>query len=120
MHEQVLKHQQQSQVLLLAVNNVPSAKGIITGEIFEYLQAKRPILAIGPVDGDLAAILSSTNSGAIVDFNDEKALKSIVLKMYTDYKNKNLISDSKDIAQYHRKALTAQLSDIIKETIIDS
>ena len=71
-HQKVKKFQQQSQVLLLAVNKVPSAKGIITGKIFEYLQAKRPILAIGPENGDLAEILSETNSGTIVGFDNKK------------------------------------------------
>ena len=62
-------------MLLLAVNNVKSAKGIITGKIFEYLQAKRPILAIGPVDGDLAEIINDTNSGVVIDFKDVETLK---------------------------------------------
>ena len=33
-HQEVLRHQSSAQVLLLAVNKVPSAKGIITGKIF--------------------------------------------------------------------------------------
>ena len=49
-HNKVQQYQRNSQVLLLAINKVPSAKGIITGKIFEYLQAKRPILAIGTED----------------------------------------------------------------------
>ncbi|PKP45127.1 MAG: glycosyl transferase family 1, partial [Bacteroidetes bacterium HGW-Bacteroidetes-12] len=34
-HDKVVEFQKKSQVLLLIVNNVPSAKGIITGKIFE-------------------------------------------------------------------------------------
>ncbi|WP_422091989.1 glycosyltransferase family 4 protein [Tenacibaculum ovolyticum] len=116
-HKEVQQYQRNSQVLLLAVNNVPSAKGIITGKIFEYLQAKRPILAIGPEDGDLAVILKNTNSGTIVDFNDKEAIKRTVLSLYKIYKENTLQVSSKDIEQYHRKELTKQLSVILKQVV---
>ena len=116
-HKEVKEYQCKSQVLLLAVNKVKSAKGIITGKIFEYLQAKRPILAIGPIDGDLAEIINDTNSGVIVGFNDVETIKSELLKMYYSYKENSLKVDSKNINQYHRKNLTKRLSEIIKETI---
>ncbi|WP_237275038.1 glycosyltransferase family 4 protein [Tenacibaculum ovolyticum] len=118
-HKEVQQYQRNSQVLLLAVNNVPSAKGIITGKIFEYLQAKRPILAIGPEDGDLAVILKNTNSGTIVDFNDKETIKRTVLSLYKSYKKNTLQVSSKDIEQYHRKELTKQLSVILKQ-VVDS
>ncbi|PKH51021.1 glycosyl transferase family 1 [Tenacibaculum sp. Bg11-29] len=116
-HKEVQQYQRNSQVLLLAVNNVPSAKGIITGKIFEYLQAKRPILAIGPEDGDLAEILKNTNSGTIVDFNDKEAIKRTVLSLYKSYKENTLQVSSRNIEQYHRKELTKQLSVIVKQVV---
>ena len=67
-HNKVIEFQKKSQVLLLIVNNVPSAKSIITGKIFEYLMVKRPILAIAPTNGDLAEIIEQTNSGVVVEF----------------------------------------------------
>ncbi len=116
-HNEVKLYQDKSQLLLLAVNNVKSAKGIITGKIFEYLQAKRPILAIGPEDGDLAELLNETNAGCIIDFNNEEKLKKNILKYYKEYKENALLVNSKNIAQYHRKELTRKLSEIIKDTV---
>ncbi len=116
-HNEVQKYQRNSQVLLLAVNDVPSAKGIITGKIFEYLQAKRPILAIGPEDGDLAEILKKTNSGTIVDFKDKEQMKNVVRALYKNYKQDKLNISSKDIEKYHRKELTKQLSVILKQVV---
>ncbi len=116
-HGEVLQYQSTSQILLLAVNDVPSSKGIITGKIFEYLRAKRPILAIAPIDGDLAEIISKTNSGEVVAFDDEMRMKNVVLEFYEKYKNKKLYIDSKNVDQYHRKNLTKQLAEVIEKTI---
>jgi glycosyltransferase involved in cell wall biosynthesis len=116
-HQEVITYQQKAQVLFLPVNNVKSAKGIITGKIFEYLQAKRPILAIGPINGDLAEIIKETNSGIVVDFEDVENLKKEILTMYNSFKSGVLKSNSKNIEQYHRRNLTEKLADIIKETV---
>ena len=56
-HREVMHEIQRSQVLLLLINNTPNAKGILTGKIFEYLGSGRPILSIGPEDGDAAIII---------------------------------------------------------------
>ena len=116
-HKEVVNFQKSAQVLLLAVNKVPNASGIITGKVFEYLQAKRPILAIAPIHGDLAEIITETNAGKVVDFEDEATLKKDILTMYKAYKDQKLIVDSISIEKYHRKNLTRQLAHIIKETV---
>ena len=116
-HNEVQLYQQKSQVLLLAVNKVPSAKGIVTGKIFEYLVAKRPILAIGPENGDLAEILNDTNAGSIVDFENVNKLKEVIKELYQKYLEKSLYVDSKNIEQYHRKEITNQLAKLINRTV---
>ena len=116
-HDEVRKYQASSQVLLLSINHVPSAKGIITGKIFEYLQAKRPILGIGPEDGDAAAILKKTNAGNIVGFNNKVELKAAVLKLYKDFKEEKLFVRSINIEQFHRKNITRQLAQVIKKVV---
>jgi len=112
-HNKVIEFQKKSQLLLLIVNNVPSAKGIITGKIFEYLMAKRPILAIAPTNGDLAEIVKKTNSGFVVDFDDEVLLKKTILDLYSRFKQQNLEIYSKNIEQFHRRELTNKVSKII-------
>lgn len=114
-HNKIGNFQKASQVLLLVVNNVPSAKGIITGKIFEYLKAKRPILAIAPNNGDLANIINETNAGFVVDYKDKELLKSTILALYASYKKGNLYIDSKNMEQYHRKVLTKKVATIIKD-----
>ena len=96
---------------------MPSAKGIITGKIFEYLQAKRPILSIGPEDGDAAMILKNTNAGTIIGFKNKTALKATILNLYKDYKEGVLFVKSINIEQYHRKNITSQLAEVIKKVV---
>ncbi|MDD7913257.1 glycosyltransferase family 4 protein [Polaribacter ponticola] len=113
-HKEAIEYQKKSQVLLLLIPNVIKSEGILTGKLFEYLTAKRPILAIGPKKGDLSEILKNTNAGVVVSFNDEEKLTSEIKKLYQQYKTRNLKVDSKNIEQYHRKELTKSLSEIIK------
>lgn len=115
-HKKVVKHQKSAQVLLLLVNNTPNAKGIITGKIFEYLQAKRPILAIAPTDGDLAEIIEQTQSGIVVGFNEKEKIKKAILTYYFKYKNNTLTICPKNIEKYHRKSLTKKLAKVVEET----
>ena len=104
-HHEVQRIQSASQVLLLLVNNAPNAKGILTGKLYEYLASGRPILAIGPEDGDAARVLKETQSGVIVDFEDKEKMKEVVKDLYHKYLNGGLHSnESKEIEKYSRKA----------------
>ena len=112
-HQKAIEYQNKSQVLLLLIPNVTKSEGILTGKLFEYMTTKRPILAIGPEEGDLNDILNETNAGVVVGFDDEEKLTKEILKLYHQYKNGILYVDSKNIEQYHRKKLTEKLSEII-------
>ena len=114
-HADVVKMQLQSRVLLLLINNTPNAKSILTGKFFEYLAAKRPILCIGPPDGDAAAILAETGSGLISGFNDLQKLKDNILLYYSNYKEGKLISESRNIGNYSRKNLTGKLAELMNK-----
>lgn len=114
-HEQVSKYQRSAQVLLLTVNRVPSAGGIVTGKIYEYMQARRPVMAIGPVDGDLAGILEETQCGVIADFSDEDGMKKVIIRFYQRFKRRDLNVNSRGIEKYHRRNLTGELFEMLKE-----
>jgi glycosyltransferase involved in cell wall biosynthesis len=109
-HDEVIKEQQRSKVLLLLVNRTKNAKGILTGKIFEYMASQTPIIAIGPIDGDLAAIINKTESGLISDFDDEEQLeKNILYYFENNFPNQN----KQEVNKFSRKELTGQLCKLL-------
>lgn len=46
-----------ARVLLLPINNTANQHGILPTKMYEYLSTGRPILAVGPADGDVARVL---------------------------------------------------------------
>ncbi|MBN1198083.1 MAG: glycosyltransferase family 4 protein [Bacteroidales bacterium] len=112
-HDQVIEAQRRSQVLLLIINNTPNAKMILTGKLFEYLAAGRPILCIGPPDGDAAVILNQTQAGVISDHDDIKTMEWNILNYYKKFKAGELRTNSKNTEAYSRKELTRHLANLL-------
>lgn len=112
-HREAIAKQQSSQVLLLLINNTGNAKGILTGKFYEYLAAKRPILAIGPTDGDASVVLKEIGAGKMVDFTDEKATKQAILDFYDRYKSGTLKVETASVECFSRRSLTGELSKLL-------
>jgi len=113
-HSEAVKQQRQSQILLLLMLNQPNTGSILTGKLFEYLAAKRPILGIGSPAGDAAKLLSETNAGVMIDFENNIELKKQLKIYYELYKSGNLEVNSASIEKYSRRELTAQLAEILE------
>lgn len=114
-HDKVLNELLKSRILYLPINNTPNAKGIVTGKFFEYLASERPILSVGPTDGDIAKILKETKAGEIFDFNDIDGVLKYIEEKYIEFKNGINSTSSIDSLKYTRKNLTKALSKLLKE-----
>ncbi|MBT8312956.1 MAG: glycosyltransferase [Maribacter sp.] len=112
-HGEAMLLQQESQVLLLVEIDSDETKGILPGKLFEYLSAKRPILAIGPNDWDAAQIIADTHSGTTFGYGSEIELKNVILKWFAAYKDKNLTIETIGVEKYSRRELTRELAKII-------
>ncbi|HEX8747025.1 MAG TPA: glycosyltransferase [Pyrinomonadaceae bacterium] len=64
-YRQSLQMQTEADVLLLLLWNDPEHKGVYTGKLFEYIGARRPILAVGN-PGDVAAELIQSRGLGVV------------------------------------------------------
>ncbi len=112
-HKEVMHEIQKSQVLLLLINNTPNAKGILTGKIFEYLGSGRPILSIGPEDGDAAIILKDSEAGLTADYDNEDAMFRIIYDYYIKFSEQRLASNTGNRLKYSRKILTGEIAKIL-------
>jgi glycosyltransferase involved in cell wall biosynthesis len=114
-HNEVVKLMVQSPILLLALNNTPNNAGVLSGKLFEYLAAKRPIFGIGLPNADAAAILKETQAGTMVHFDDYEGTKNEVLELYQKYKTNKLSISSSAIDKYSRKSCALDYTKLLNE-----
>jgi glycosyltransferase involved in cell wall biosynthesis len=112
-HNEVVTEMERSQILLLLVNKTPQAKGILTGKLFEYLAARRPVICLGPPDGDAANLIISSNAGLNADYDDEKGIKYIIDRYFNQFLQGKLICESNNIEQFSRRELTRKMAGIL-------
>jgi glycosyltransferase involved in cell wall biosynthesis len=70
-HRRSLELQRDSEALLLLIPDADGrGRGVLSGKVFEYLAAGRPILAVVPPDGAAAELLRKTGAGVVVAPDD--------------------------------------------------
>ncbi|MEX0772387.1 MAG: glycosyltransferase family 4 protein [Balneolales bacterium] len=116
-HNEVIKRQKSTWVLLDILKKARNTKGLYAGKIFEYLAAKRPILIIGPQDSDAAKLIKKLKAGYAVGFDDVHSMKERIRSLYSDYRQNGLASKSIAVEQFSRRNLTSQLSGILSDMI---
>ncbi|WP_460219033.1 glycosyltransferase family 4 protein [Psychroserpens sp. MEBiC05023] len=112
-HEEAIKAQMSSRILLLIEIDSEDTKVIIPGKLFEYMASASPIIAVGPKDSDVETILKSTNTGQYFYYNDKTRIKSQILSYFEAYKSDTLTANAIGLEQYSRRSLTQRLSEII-------
>ena len=77
-YEQSVKVQRQADILLFMQWSDPREQGNVPGKLFEYLAARRPILALGLEDGVPANIIRERGAGYLANGPDEIAKHLVV------------------------------------------
>ena len=81
-HQEAVTYMQRAGLLLLSIEAFPQANGMITGKIYEYLAAGRPVVGVGPPDGDAAALLRKTDGGRLFGRDDVSGLVQYIRSHY--------------------------------------
>lgn len=116
-HDEIISIQQQSEGLLLIINNTPNANLILTGKMFEYLAARRPIICISPLEGDVKGVLNEANAGVMVLYSEKENLKSELYSLYRNWKEGTVNYNGSSVDRYSRENLTKQMSEILDNLV---
>ncbi len=114
-HKEAIRVQNTASVLLLVINRTSNNKSILTGKIFEYLASGRPIICLGPKDGDAAEIIDTSGAGWMVDYDDTTHLTLLLEELYNRYKQGTADTPLRGIDKYSRKFLTGRLATLLDE-----
>ena len=118
-HVEALAAQQAADWLLLLVSR--KRQSVATGKLFEYLQARRPILALG---GESAArrIIGETGTGLSLDPGILNELPAFLLEMVEDSaaaQNRHYHPIDEAIERYDVRKLTGRLADVLEQAAIN-
>lgn len=119
-HDQVSAVHRSSTLLLLLLmpDSEPRAKGLLTGKLFEYMASGRPILCIGPEDGDAARILRETSAGQTISFEDKEKMKEALKNLYQRYLENTLEGNTNPkVENYSRQVMTQQYAALLNQAI---
>ena len=114
--EESISKQRESQVLLLLTWNDPHEKGVYTAKLFDYLAARRPILALGLSGSVITDVLNQTQAGITVSSDEE--IKDQILTLYREYTEKGFVSYSgvsSEIERFSHREMAKQFADVLEE-----
>jgi hypothetical protein len=116
-HAEALRVQSSAWVLLLPIDKLPNAEFVLSGKLFEYLRAARPILCIGPVDGDAAAVIRDTQAGETFGFDDVRGIRDHLKEQFRHYREGQAAFSPRGIDRYSGASLTRELSGLMDQLV---
>ncbi len=113
-HAQALQAQRTATALLFLEWQDPHHPGVLTGKIFEYLAAGRPILACGPQGGAVERLLQETGAGVLAASATE--VQTILLRWLDEFRCQGTVSGTiapETLIPYSRRYQTGQLAEVL-------
>jgi glycosyltransferase involved in cell wall biosynthesis len=114
-----LRLQRDSEALLLLVPDAGGrGKGVLSGKVYEYIAAGRPILAVVPTDGAAAGLVRETGSGIVVAPDDVEGMKKALIELHGRFANGGLPSvelAKRDEERLSRRARVEEMAALLEE-----
>jgi glycosyltransferase involved in cell wall biosynthesis len=121
-HADALRLQRTATVLWLALSAAHGAQGALTAKLFEYMAARRPVLAIVPPGSEAGAIVRRTGLGMAVDPCDAVGLQRAVFQLHDEYRVTGSVQccgNEVAIESFTRARLTGHLAAILDDIVAD-
>ncbi|WP_236636905.1 glycosyltransferase [Sinomicrobium soli] len=114
-HEEALRLQRAASVLLLIEIDRPETRAIIPGKLFEYLDARRPVIAIGPEGWDVTRIMEETGMGPTYTYGQKEMVKTRIFRCYERFlRHKHAMTPS-GLQKYSRRSLANRMANLVLE-----
>jgi hypothetical protein len=91
---------------------------VLSGKVFEYLAAERPILALVPPDGAAADLIRETGAGVVAPPDDVDAIESALRELHDRFANGGLASTEIPPDTRHRlsrRARAEELAEVLQQ-----
>ena len=120
-HAECVRRERSSHVLLLIKHDDDRYRGLVPGKLYEYLGARRPILAVVP-EGEAADIVRETGRGVVAPIGDARAVADGIAAMYRLFLEGSLDGAYAltGLPGYTRSRAAARLDGIMRELLEES
>lgn len=116
---EALRVQRDSEALLLLIPEAGGrGKGVLSGKVFEYIAAGRPILALVPPDGAAADLIRETGAGVVVAPDDVDAIREALIALHGRFADGGLPSvqlATRDEELLSRRARVEEMAALVQE-----
>ena len=113
-----LELQRDSEALLLLIPEAGGrGRGVLSGKVFEYLAAERPILAAVPPDGAAAELLLESGAGIVVSPDDEVAIGAALADLESRHRAGSLdgaVLPAEVKERLSRRARSEELAELLR------
>ena len=108
-----LELQRDSEALLLLIPEADGrGRGVLSGKVFEYLAAERPILAAVPPDGAAAELIRETGTGVVAAPDDVTAIREALEGLHTRWQAGDLDGAPLDEETKRRLARESRVEEL--------
>ncbi len=115
-HGDAVRAMRAADVNLIIIGSRPGAAATLTGKIFEYLRAGRPVLGLVPPDGEAAALIRQFDAGAVVAPDDVDGAAAALSRLYDD-RGKGARPCPRALRRFERRRLTAELAALFDDVV---
>ena len=108
-HKTVVSQMLSSSMQLLVLARDPRNRSFLPGKLFEYIASGKPVLCLGPVDGDTAEILANGGFGKCFDYDDAGGISEFI----TGSMNKDFAGIKTPPAEFSRRNLAMKIASLL-------